>query len=123
MMTVRRTLVLAAGLTILTFVPAGAMLAPTALGQTMGQYDATASSAGSVGSSIGSDTSVGSSIGSDTSGGGEMNMGVATGALHPDVVTGQGAPHTIIIGGGDTSRDNHRPTKDDAAGDDWVQVR
>jgi hypothetical protein len=42
------------------------------------------------------------------------------------VVNGQGAPRTIIIGGDDTSHYAHSPTRadeDDAAGDDWTEVK
>jgi hypothetical protein len=129
---VRRTLILAAGFTALTLAPAGAMFASTALAQTMGEYGATvgsnASSAGTLGSAIGPENSVGSSIGSGT-GGGTLNMGVGGGGgnLQPDAVSGQGPPRTIIIGGGDTSNYARNPTRaddeDDAAGDDWTQIR
>ena len=120
MLKVRRTLILAAGFTALTLAPTGAMFASTALAQTMGEYGAT------VGSSASSAGSMGGSIGSGTGGGG-LNMGVATGSPQPDVVTGHGPPRTIIIGGDDTSQYAHNPTRqddqDDAAGDDWTEVR
>jgi hypothetical protein len=128
MLKVGRTLILAAGFTALTFVPA-AMLASTARAQTMGEYGATvgssASSAGTLGSSIGSGTS---SVGSNMGGGTGLNMGVGGGDLQPDVVTGHGAPRTVIIGGDDSgpSAYHHPPTddaEDDGAGDDWSQVR
>jgi len=130
MFKVGRTLILAVRSTALTFVLAGAMFASTALAQTMGEYGATvgsnASSAGTLGTSIGPENTVGSSIGSGTNGG-SMNMGVGGGNLQPDVVTGQGAPRTIIIGGGDNSHYAHSPTKaddeDDATGDAWVEVK
>ena len=129
MFKVGRTLILAVGFTALTFVPA-AILASTARAQTMGEYGATvgssASSAGTLGSSVGSGTS---NVGSNASGGGSgtLNMGVGGGSLQSDVVTGQGAPRTIIIGGGDNSHYAHSPTRaddeDDATGDDWTEVK
>jgi hypothetical protein len=127
MFKVGRALVLAAGFTAFTFMPAAMMLVPTALAQTMGEYGATvgssASSAGSLGSSIGSGTS---GVASGMSGGG-LNMSVGGGNLHSDVVNGQGAPRTIIIGGDETSHYAHSPTRaddvDDAAGDDWTEVK
>jgi hypothetical protein len=96
----------------------------------MGEYGATvgsnASSAGTLGSAIGPENSVGSSIGGGTGGGG-LNMGVGGGNLQPDVVSGHGAPRTIIIGGGDTSNYARNPTReddaDDAAGDDWTELK
>ena len=132
MLKMGRTLVLAAGFTAFAFMPAAMMSAPSALAQTMGEYGATvgssASSAGTLGTSIGSENSVGSSIGSGTGGGG-LNMGVGGGGgnLQPDAVSGQGPPRTIIIGGGDTSNYARNPTRaddeDDAAGDDWTELR
>jgi hypothetical protein len=121
-----RTLVLAAGFTAFAFVLAAMILASTALAQTMGEYGATvgssASSAGTLGSAIGPENTVGSSIG-----GGGLNMGAGGGNLQPDAVSGQGPPRTIIIGGGDTSNYARNPTRaddeDDAAGDDWTQIR
>jgi hypothetical protein len=121
-----RTLILAAGFTAFSFMPAAMMSVPSALAQTMGEYGATvgssASSAGTLGTSIGPENTVGSSIG-----GGGLNMGVGGGNLQPDVVSGHGAPRTIIIGGGDNSHYAHSPTRaddeDDAAGDDWTEVK
>ena len=127
MFTAGRTLILAVGFIALTFVPA-AILASTARAQTMGEYGATvgssASSAGTLGSSVGSGTS---NVGSNVSGGSGLNMGAGGGNLQSDVVTGQGPPRTIIIGGGDNSHYAHSPTRegdeDDAAGDDWTEVK
>ena len=123
------TLVLGAGFTAFAFVPAAMMLAPTALAQTMGEYGtvgSNGSSSGTLGSSIGPENSVVSSIGGDTGGGG-LSMGVASGGLHSDVVNGQGPPRTVIIGGDDNSHYAHSPTReddeDDAAGDDWTEVK
>jgi hypothetical protein len=126
MLKVRRTLVLAAGFAAFAFVPVAMMSAPTVLAQTMGEYGATvgssASSAGTLGSAIGPENTVGSSIG-----GGGLNMGAGGGNLQPDAVGGQGPPRTIIIGGGDTSNYARNPTRaddeDDAAGDDWTEVK
>ena len=105
------------------------MLAPTALAQTIGEYGtvgSNGSSSGTLGSSIGPENSVGSSIGGDTGGGG-LSMGVASGGLHSDVVNGQGPPRTVIIGGDANSHYAHSPTReddeDDAAGDDWTEVK
>src|SRR6266849_3523987 len=129
MFKVGRTLILAVGFTVLTFVPVGAMFASTALAQTMGEYGATvgssASSAGTLGGSIGSGTS---NVGNGSGGGsGTLNMGVGGGNLQPDVVTGHGAPRTIIIGGSDNSHYAHSPTReddeDDATGDAWTEVK
>jgi hypothetical protein len=130
MFKVRRTLVLAAGFTAFAFVLAAVMLASTALAQTMGEYGATvgssASSAGTLGTSIGPENTVGSSIGGGTGDAG-LNMGAGGGNLQPDAVSGQGPPRTIIIGGGDTSNYARNPTRaddeDDAAGDDWTQIK
>src|SRR6266851_7818360 len=125
------TLVIGARFTACAFVPAAMMLAPTALAQTMGEYGtgtvgSNGSSFGTLGSSIGPENSVGSSIGGDTGGGG-LSMGVASGGLHSDVVNGQGPPRTVIIGGDDNSHYAHSPTReddeDDAAGDDWTEVK
>jgi hypothetical protein len=123
-----RTLVLVAGFTAFAFMPAATMLAPTARAQTMGEYGtvgANGSSSGTLGSSIGPENTVGSSIGSDTGGG--FNMGVGGGNLQPDSVSGQGPPRTIIIGGGDTSNYARNPTRaddeDDAASDDWTELK
>ncbi len=121
-----RTLVLAAGLTAFAFIPVAMMSARSALAQTMGEYGATvgssASSAGTLGSAIGPENTVGSSIG-----GGGLNMGAGGGNVQPDPVSGQGPPRTIIIGGGDTSNYARTPTRsddeDDAAGDDWTEIR
>ncbi len=127
MFKVGRTLILAVGFTAFVFILAAMMSVPSALAQTMGEYGATvgssASSAGTLGSSVGSGTS---SVGSNVSGG-SMNMGVGGGDLQPGVVTGQGAPRTIIIGGGDNSHYAHSPSRaddeDDATGDAWTEVK
>jgi hypothetical protein len=126
MLKVGRTLILAAGFAAFAFISVAMMSASTALAQTMGEYGATvgssASSAGTLGSAIGPENTVGSSIG-----GGGLNMGAGGGNLQPDAVSGQGPPRTIIIGGGDTSNYAHNPTRaddeDDAAGDDWTEIR
>jgi hypothetical protein len=127
MFKVGRTLIIAAGFTAFAFIPAAMMLAPTALAQTMGEYGtvgSNGSSSGPLGSAIGPDNSVGSSIGGD----GGLDMGVGGGGnLHSDVVSGQGPPRTVIIGGDDTSQYAHSPTReddeDDATGDDWTEVK
>src|SRR5260370_38403356 len=128
MFKVGRTLIAPVGFTVVTFVPAGAMFASTALAQTMGEYGATvgssASSSGTLGSSVGSGTS---NVGSNASGGSGLNMGVGGGSLQSDVVTGQGAPRTIIIGGGDNSHYPHNPTTgddpDDPTGHAWTEIK